>query len=270
MSALLNRNEQKMISWKDKTFYQITSTIQKNKKGVSTVRQTMSALPLPINRREIATDNACNFKNPRIGVSIDDINSPGGYLVRNVASNGNNGVIMPGKINNKGESGTCLVNDAGSPGDYNKRIMCVANNARVRVRGSNMNKSNYVVNTEGKTSARFFNNTKEYLNNRTKSFEKNQNTLDSCVVFDPSNKHYQQQGAVSSSTHVLGRKVDTITQTANVFYKNNGYNLPNSISYGVNQNINNYKEKLGYPLPNTPFVKKNNIYCCKPNFSCRT
>jgi hypothetical protein len=113
------------------------------------------------------------------------------------------------------------------------------------------------------TSVAFFNNTKQYLNNRMMSFEKNQNPLSNCVVFKPSNSAYKVQGAVSSSAQVLGRKIDAMDQNAGMYRNIHGYNLAGALSYGINENINNYKEKLGYPLANTPVVRPGTNEICK-------
>ena len=262
MSSKLKHTSVKYVSWKDRTFNQITSTIQKNKNTNLSKTDYFKALPLKIYRREIANPGICINRYPRTNVSIDEINSPGGYIIRNTSAPGNIERIMINKTDNKSENGMCTKNDIlCTPGDI----------ARARVRNSRMNKPKYISHpsyADGTvTNVAFFQNSKQYLNNRMKSFEKNQNSLSSCVTTKPSNTSYKVQGAVSSSAHVLGRKLDTMDRTANIFYTTSGSNLAGALSYGVNENINNYKEKLGYPLPNTPVFRPDSNVLCKVELS---
>lgn len=245
-----------LISWKDRSFNQITSSIQKNK-NTNTAKQNLF-LPNPqkMYRREIASAPTCSG-NARFGVSIDEINRPGGTIVNTDYQNGAIvGTTFSGKINNTSENGACT-----------NPLLCTATNARSRVRNSGTLRPKYVDHksfADGTVrNVAFFNNTKQYLNNRMMSFTKNQNPLSECVVYKPSNTTYKVQGAVSSSGHILGKKVDAIDRNAAVFYKKNGYNLAGALSYGVNENINTYKEKLGYPLANTPIVKPGTSDICK-------
>ena len=256
MSALLIYRPLTFVPWKDRSFNQITTSIQKNKNTNTSRINLFLPNPQKIYRREIATSNSCNSANPRFGVSVDEINQPGGSIVNTSYAKGNVQLQIINKTNNKTENGTCT-----------NPFVCAEQNARNRVRNSKMLRPKHVQYTSyadgTTTSVAFFNNTKQYLNNRMMSFEKNQNILSNCVVFKPSNTAYKVQGAVSSSAQVLGRKIDAMDQAAAMYRKTNGYNLAGALSYGVNENINNYKEKLGYPLANTPIVRPGTNTICK-------
>lgn len=76
------------------------------------------------------------------------------------------------------------------------------------------------------------------------------------VNYKPSNVNYGQQGAVSASTRTLQEKYTTITRNGSIFAVSYGLEVSNAVSYGVPENINVIKEKLGYPLRRTPVFPK--------------
>lgn len=264
-SCLYYEPSRRLVSWKDQSFTQITSAIQKNKNTNTSTHNLFLANPLKIYRREIASAPKCAvagagagaaFGNPRVAISIDEINRPGGAIINAKAVDFAHGTTFAGKTGNTTENGTCT-----------NPLLCAATNARARVRNSGTLRPKYVDHksfSDGTVrNVAFFSNTNQYLNNRMMSFSKNQNPLSECVVYKPSNSAYKVQGAVSSGGHILGKKVDAIDRSAAMFYKKNGYNLAGALSYGVNENINTYKEKLGFPLANTPVVKPGTDAICK-------
>ena len=163
MSATLNFNQVPYVSWKGRTFSQITSSIQKNTPLVNNISTDLLVgstdpegskggvkrsrpLPLKIYRREIATAPVANC-NPRISMSIDEINSPGGYLINPATSNF-------GSIGLVNTLDPTLPNDTYEyPGQCKAMVqngMCndVATNARNRVRTSGIVKKNYYTSTK--------------------------------------------------------------------------------------------------------------------------
>tara|TARA_B100000900_G_scaffold415213_1_gene444263 strand:+ start:2339 stop:3601 length:1263 start_codon:yes stop_codon:yes gene_type:complete len=154
-----------IISWKGKTFDQISSVIQKNK-GNNMVG-IFKANPLKIYRRELKT-NSCN---ERISMSLDKINMPGGLITRGVSDNSvknNNGLTSVLDINlteNKYERpGT---------GNCSNDNICFnqADNARRRVRSSGMIPKKF---NENKNNDRYYTSSSQYLASRSKRFEQNQ------------------------------------------------------------------------------------------------
>ena len=73
-----------IISWKGKTFNEISSAIKKNigDNGAANVKGIFKANPLKIYRRERGVFNCTN----RISTSLDVINAPGGTTVNSIAN----------------------------------------------------------------------------------------------------------------------------------------------------------------------------------------
>jgi hypothetical protein len=85
----------------------------------------------------------------------------------------------------------------------------------------------------------------------------------SVMYYKPNNPRFAQQGATSSSALVSRIKFDTINSTAQTYELTLGKNVANALSYSVNENLNNYKAKLGYPMCKTPIFKAghNELVC---------
>jgi len=303
MSATLNFNQVPYVSWKGKTFTQITSSIQKNKPLVNNISTNLlvgstdprgsiggikysKPLPLKIYRREIATAPVVNC-NPRISTSIDEINSPGGYMINpstsNIGSIGlvnildptlpNNTYELPGKCKAMTQNGMC--ND-------------VATNALNRVRTSGIVKKNY------------YTSTKQYLESRCQSFQQNQynflrkgdaaakpgenaslsnkyganqsasycRTSAGCVApvyYKPNNSEFAQQGGVSASSQIARLKYNTITNNGGLFTRAYGPATGNALAYGGSDQTYTIKDKIGFPLTKTPIISKyqpDKVACC--------
>jgi hypothetical protein len=303
MSATLNFNQVPYVSWKGKTFSQITSSIQKNAPLVNNISTDLLVgstdpegrkggvkrsrpLPLKIYRREIATAPVANC-NPRISTSIDEINSPGGYLINPATSNF-------GSIGLVNTLDPTLPNDTYEyPGQCKAMVqngMCndVATNARNRVRTSGIVKKNY------------YTSTKQYLESRCQSFQQNQynflrkgnavakpgetaslsnqyaanqstsycQTSAGCVApvyYKPSNSEFAQQGGVSSSAQIARVKYNTITNNGAAFTRAFGSATGNALAYGGSDQTYTIKDKIGFPLTKTPVVSKyqpDTVICC--------
>jgi hypothetical protein len=186
MSQFLNTNEIALahipiISWKGKTFTQITSSIKKNTAIVSGSAVTRTVYrkgkivgeitshpnlflpnPLKIYRREIA--NTIDMSNcyQRSSLKIDEINRPGGSIVNSSATkiNGLVNTLDFTLQNNKCEEpGTCSV------------FLSPADNARRRCRSSGIIKKTY---NPANNFSSYYTDSKQYLVSRNKTFLQNQ------------------------------------------------------------------------------------------------
>jgi hypothetical protein len=72
------------------------------------------------------------------------------------------------------------------------------------------------------------------------------------VYYKPNNPQFAQQGAVSSSSRVARLRYNAITNSAATYRNAYGLHVANALSYGVPANGYTIKDKIGYPLPNTP------------------
>jgi len=283
MSATLNFNEKPYIPWKGQTFNQVVSSIQKNTPETANIygRTLNKALPLKIYRREIASTKVTN-NNPRISVSIDELNSPNGFLINPQGPPCLNGISNTLDIN--------LTCDT-----YERPGLCpsilpnglcsnIAKNALTRVRSS------------GIISKKYYTSTQQYLASRCQSFEQNQynylrsgnatakpgtndasnniyaanQEVTSCVTpmckapvyYKPNNSQFAQQGGVSGSSYVARVKYDTLTNNGAIFYKTFG---TNNISYTGLEETYSIKDKIGFPMTKTPIIKPfqgATLQCC--------
>jgi hypothetical protein len=164
---LLNNNDDiGSIKWKGHTFHQITPTIQYNtpKNNIhynTTDNIIFKAGPLKGYRREIVTNLYSNKScNPRISLSVDDFNNPGVSIVHNTDDFNNSGIANTLDINlttnqyfRGGINTGC--NSAGN-------CLSIQNNALKRVRTSGVIKKSYSADT------------RQYLENKNKTFSQNQ------------------------------------------------------------------------------------------------
>ena len=170
MSVRLNMNEIRNYSWKGKTFNQITSAIQKNKLTLASSEGNtlFNARPLAIYRRESATV-ALTVGNPRISISIDEINRPNGYNISNGTDDCNFNItnVITNKdmdiTTNKSQNGTCTNTNPCMSQEYN---------AKRRLRSGGMIKKNSAA--TGTNYEPYYTSTKQLLESRNKSFTQNQ------------------------------------------------------------------------------------------------
>ena len=267
MSALLNHNQRPIIPWKGMTFNQITSTIQNNSDASldtsRSVRRLFKPLPLKIYRREIATqgsDSNQNVCNPRTSVRIDEINQPGGYLV---LDKDNTPIDANGLVNTLDFTLPKNTTELAAP-SCNTADHCFspAYNARRRVRSSGMVNRRF----NGDVST-YYTNTQQYLNSRNQSYQQNlynyQNNGErtpgtKCTLsstYKPSNEKFSIQGATTSGDLITRKNYNTITTVGGSFRTIYGSGMANAMAYGVpNAGGTNLKEKIGYPLTQTPCV----------------
>lgn len=255
MNTIFEYNHQPIISWKGKTFNQITSSIKKNSGNVNTTNKHNLFLPNPlkIHRREIA-----NYKNNNIclkhsSIKIDEFDRPGGSIINTTFnSSNNNGLeniidnILP---NNKCEEpGTCMA------------FLSPSENAKRRVRSAGMINQKYDL----KNRAKYYTDTNQYLTSRNITYHQNQfrygiSDPSYCVIYNPNNKQFAQQGAVTSSSLTTRVKYDTVNTAALKTKLPLGVATSNALAYGVSDNGYTVKDKIGYPLKSYPTFK-NGVY----------
>lgn len=264
------------VSWKGKTFGQVTSSIQKNKNGLTMEKELLFLPPpLKIYRRETNTTTS-NTNSKKTSTSIDVINRPGSSLVvfdDNCDCLGTKQTLDINLVNNRGERNLCCIDD-----DSTKKMLDPANIARRRTRSSGILKKPSSV-----TSAPYCTSTKEYLSTRGKLYNQNQfNYLESgdplvkpgapgseknkysinnngnvyCpnnpnyyapTQFKPNNYKYSQEGAVSSSARTLRLNYNTMTSNGDLYTKAYGSEVGNALSYGASTDAYTIKQKIGFP-----------------------
>ena len=149
-----------IISWKGKTFNEISSAIKKNigNNGAANIKGIFKANPLKIYRRERGVFNCTN----RTSTSLDVLNAPGGSTVNSkaVECKGLRTTVDFNLTENKSERpGTSSV------------CFSQAEHAKRRVRSNGMIKKNYNVN---KNNDQYYTNSSQYLESRAKTFSQNQ------------------------------------------------------------------------------------------------
>ena len=171
MSALLNHNPIREVSWKGRTINQITSSIQKNQLTASSVSgdNIFRALPLKIYRREIAANipTTASCHHSRISSSVDELTRPGGYTITAAASVDNYG------LENTLESPTPpILNESyGCGSRATNSYNCAEDNARRRCRSSGVIRRKY---DPARSEISYFTDTNQYLVSRSKTFLQNQ------------------------------------------------------------------------------------------------
>lgn len=144
--------------WKERSFVQISSAIQKNKNDITNFGEMFKALPLKIYRREIANTPITNC-NSRISLKLDNMNIPNGSILysfnNGIETSINNEMIKP---NNQSNEVFCL-----------KDCLNTQNNALKRVRSSGIIKRKFDENNNT-----YYTNTNQYLTSRNKTFARNQ------------------------------------------------------------------------------------------------
>ncbi len=274
MAAIVQMNKIPIVQWKGQTFDQIHSTIRKNDLKNYTIsgdKHKFKANPLKIYRREIATTDVPNC-NARTSTKIEIINQPNGTIINSTAQTKN------GLVNTVDNN---LPNDSCDTFENCSVILSPEQKAKSRVRSSGMIRKTNKLN---QPLQNYYTNTKQYLESRSISFDKNQynyiqtgdisstpgtsgafsntyttNGTETCkkdVFYKPSNHQFAKQGAVTASDLTLRKKYNSITNSA-VLYRNGlGQSVGNALAYGVPLGGYTVKDKLGFPLKQTPTFSK--------------
>ena len=78
----------------------------------------------------------------------------------------------------------------------------------------------------------------------------------SLVYYKPNNSQYAQQGAVSASSLITRLKYNTITNNSYKYQAAYGMAMANALAYGVPEGGYTIKDKIGYPVKQTPRFSK--------------
>jgi hypothetical protein len=168
MSSNSNIGLNGIISWKGRTFNQITSYIRKNggvNSAVTVGNNIFNRLPLKIYRREIAVPTETNCKQ-RSAMRIDVLNAPGGSITNSAVNAG--GLVNVIDFN-------LTENSSERPGSACDGV-CVStgssqSNALRRLRSGGMMKKQFDLSTSKQT---YYTNSQQYINSRNRGFTQNQ------------------------------------------------------------------------------------------------
>jgi hypothetical protein len=281
------------VSWKGKTFTQITSKIQKNKISINNNSDIIyRARPLPIYRREIASHKTSSSTGRnRISAQIRAFEQPGGYLVNVDSSSISNSLGIESILDKQTVKPLNQQNEiycnAKIPFDINDQInvkcLSAQSNALRKTRSSGIIKPKY------------YTTTKQYLYNRKRTFEQNQfnylksgdpnalpgsaasfkntyesgggvfNTKDNgkilnCpVVYKPCNYNYSKNTAVESSTRVDRIKYNALNHISSSYKGVYGTYIDSYYSNGGAIPGYNIKDKIGYSLTKVPVIMPNGV-----------
>jgi hypothetical protein len=154
-----------VIDWKGTHFQQISAGIKYNKRmnGVNVGSgDIFRSRPLRIYRKEIASSDI-EHCNPRISMSIDDINKPGGTITTSALTNRGLATIEDITYSNN----KC---DHPSANELCSTFLSAENNARRRVRSSGMLRPKFNPNTNNTT---YCTTSGQYLASRNRTFDQN-------------------------------------------------------------------------------------------------
>ena len=165
VGALLGLIEIPNVSWKGKTFVQISSSLQLNTiPPARSIHNTMIPRPVKHNRREIASRPALKTGNPRVSIKISELTAPNGYLVSKTTSCAGDQTTLDFNL---------TANSTDKPSVCQTTATCTAKNARKRVRSAGMVNKNYNIN---RNNDHYCTSAKEYLVSRNKTYSQNQYT----------------------------------------------------------------------------------------------
>lgn len=258
-SVIFEYNHQPVISWKGRTFNQITTSIKKNKGQTGTgLHNLYLPNPLKIYRREIATPSLNTICSRRDSSTIDEINRPGGSIVNTTFRSNTNGLVntidnmLPN--NTCEEPGTCLA------------FLSPALNAKRRCRSAGMVHQKY----NSKNLPKYFTDASQYLYSRNQTFDQNQfkypvTDPKYCTVYKPNNTQFAQQGGVTASSLIARKHYNAVQRSAASMANPLGIATSNALAYGVPENGYTIKDKIGYPNPSYLSFKANKVRKCSDN-----
>lgn len=268
------------ISWKDKTFIQVITSINKNKNGTIINRRNMhNPPPLKIYRKEIPVLTV-QSKSSRLSVSISSLETPNGYTNSSSIPTNAFTTTLDAKVINGPTDCVCVDNVTFTP----------QQNAKRRIRTSGIIKPSYNLDTKQYLQRRnisFDQNTYHYLRNGDSTskpgtsgstsnvYAMQANISTDCsanvgVVYKPTNAKFAQNGAVSSSSLITRKKYIAITDNAHKYLKPFGAAVADAMAYGISDSVYTYKSKIAFPNKITPVSKKNTttLHFCE-NFTSR-
>ena len=166
MSSNIGLNE--IISWKGRTFNQITSYIRKNggvNSNINVGTNIFNRLPLKIYRREIAVPTETNCKQGH-AMRLDLLNAPGGTITNSAVNAGGlvNTIDFNLTENTSERPGSACDGVCASTGSSQS-------NALRRLRSGGMIKKQFDLSTSKQT---YYTNSQQYINSRNRGFTQNQ------------------------------------------------------------------------------------------------
>jgi hypothetical protein len=283
------------VLWKGKTFNQITSSLQLNSnsaiKNDTSVKNAFHAMPVKHYRKEIDIQTIVNPTCNKRLISIDELNSPNGYLLTTDPTVAPNMVGLTNTLDfNLSNSQYDKPNACGQLSTTNSHNGTTTNNclnqqfnALRRCRSAGMIKKSFNANNV----ANYFTDTGQYLTGRNKTFEQNQYNYvvsgnnaamagspgaannvyrpqgqTDCsggihISYKPSNSQYANQGAVDSSARTTRAKYNQITTNAGIFYKTLGKATGDAMTYdGSDTAPYTVKAKTAFPNKVVPKFNK--------------
>ena len=244
------------FNWKGKTFNQITSALKKNTFNLNEGdnRNIFNPSPVKLYRKEIASTTSTTG-NPRVSASIDEFNMPNGYFVskRDNLDNAKCNTLDINLTTNKYDLGQAIQLSSEPPVCFSQ-----ADNARRRLRSGGMIKKFNIDNRK----QNYYTSNSQYLYDRNETFDQNQfkynvtNPGCDAPVNKPNNSRFYAQGAVSSGDLISRKRYDTITDSAAKFQSAYGNDVANALAYSTNSSTYTVKDKIGYPLKQTPVFPK--------------
>ena len=172
MTTVFHKNKP-VIQWKGKTFNQISSSIKYNTRSEN--KNYFSAQPNKIYRAEVCSKEPnCNY---RTSIKIENINRPGGLST----TNSNKGLAVTLDIHTSNNTSLYPNNAIGCsnmdkddhPAQTTNTSINNLDPAKIalrRLRSSGMTQNKFNINS----TKNYFSDTKQYLNNRNRSFNSNQ------------------------------------------------------------------------------------------------
>jgi hypothetical protein len=269
MTARLELNPIRYVSWKGKTLNQITSGLRKNTHTLNAGDNINIFKPNPVKlyRKEIASTTIARG-NGRVSSSIQDFERPNGYsIVASPINSDGNCVALQNTLdinvpNSKYETGTATQL---SP---NPNI-CFSHvdNARRRCRSGGAAIKQYDI-TNRKTN--YYTSSTQYLYDRNKTFHQNmfgyqsvfnadcdKPTINPKPTVNPSNGRFKTQGGVTASDYIARTRYEEITNAAAKTANAYGAETANALAYGVNATIYTKKDRVGSSINPTPVIDKN-------------
>jgi hypothetical protein len=261
-TARLELNELPYISWKGKTFNQITSALKQNTYVLNDEDKVniFKATPVKLYRKEIASKTITSG-NPRVSSSIQDFETPNGYsIVSSVLTSEGNCTSLANTTdpiipNSKYETGGAIELSADP-----KLCFSQADNARRRCRSGGAAIKQYDITNRKKN---YYTSSKQYLYDRNQTFDQNQfkyavSDSSDCPapIIKKSNNRFYTQGGVSASDLVARVRYEEITNAASKTANAYGAETANALAYGVNATIYTNKDRTGYSIVQTPIVDK--------------
>jgi hypothetical protein len=248
------------FNWKGQTFNQITSALKKNtfELNAGDNRNIFNPTPVKSYRKEIASTQITSG-NPRVSTSIDEFNRPNGYILTTQTNLGHCNTLDINRSINKYDLGHAIQIANNPPVCFSQ-----ADNARRRVRSSGVIKKYNIDNRK----QNYYTSNNQYLYDRNETFEQNQ-TINSvkynynindascnAPITKPNNSRFYQQGGVSSSDLIARKRYETITDSAAKSRSAFGNDVANALAYSAKSSSYTIKDKIGYPLKQTPVFSK--------------